>query len=222
MGGNIMKMNKKGFTLIELLIVVAIIAILAAIAIPQFSSYRIKGYNASALSDMRNGVTAESSLTADMQAFGSSDGGAVGVMLTAAVPAFNTLIPWNGPLPPAVGGTIPTPGARLSGQNGAGQVGSVPIGIGNGVNLLATCSQDIVNFSYDSYVVIARHEQGDTAYGADSDNSSSMYRVSNPGWAGQNNIISAQLPAISVGVDGFSPTNTIPGGGSPTINWTIM
>ena len=46
--------NNHGFTLIELLIVVAIIGILAAIAIPQFSAYRLKAYNNSALTDLRN------------------------------------------------------------------------------------------------------------------------------------------------------------------------
>jgi len=52
------KKNQKGFTLVELLIVIAIIGILAAIAIPQFSAYRVRAYNAAALSDIKNAYTA--------------------------------------------------------------------------------------------------------------------------------------------------------------------
>ena len=46
--------NKRGFTLIELMIVIAIIGILAAIAIPQFAKYRRRAYNSAALSDLKN------------------------------------------------------------------------------------------------------------------------------------------------------------------------
>src|SRR5438132_4463054 len=52
-------MNRKGFTLIELLIVVVIIGILAAIAIPKFANTKEKAYLASMKSDLRNVVTAE-------------------------------------------------------------------------------------------------------------------------------------------------------------------
>jgi type IV pilus assembly protein PilA len=66
------KMNRrdeKGFTLIELMIVIAIIGILAAIAIPQFSAYRNRAYNAAALSDLKNAITAQEAYFVDWQAY---------------------------------------------------------------------------------------------------------------------------------------------------------
>ena len=56
---------KKGFTLIELLIVVVIIGILAAIAIPKFANTKEKAYVASMKSDLRNLVTAQEAYFSD-------------------------------------------------------------------------------------------------------------------------------------------------------------
>ena len=58
-------MNRKGFTLIELLIVVVIIGILAAIAIPKFANTKQKAIVASMKSDLRNLVTAQEAFFSD-------------------------------------------------------------------------------------------------------------------------------------------------------------
>ena len=58
-----------GFTLIELLIVVVIIGILAAIAIPKFASTKEKAYLASMKSDLRNLATSQEGYFADNTAY---------------------------------------------------------------------------------------------------------------------------------------------------------
>lgn len=62
--------NNKGFTLIELLIVVVIIGILAAIAIPKFAGTKQKAYIAAVKSDLKNLVLANESYFVDFNTYG--------------------------------------------------------------------------------------------------------------------------------------------------------
>jgi prepilin-type N-terminal cleavage/methylation domain-containing protein len=80
--------NRQGFTLIELLIVVVIIGILAAIAIPKFASTKEKAYVTAMKSDLRNMMTAQESYfsdyatyspnTTDLKGFSKTTGVTVG------------------------------------------------------------------------------------------------------------------------------------------------
>ena len=62
---NKFRKTEEGFTLIELMIVIAIIGILAAIAIPQFAAYRERSYNSAAQADLRNAATAQEAYFVD-------------------------------------------------------------------------------------------------------------------------------------------------------------
>ena len=75
-----MRSGRKGFTLIELLIVVVIIGILAAIAIPKFANTKGKAYIASMKSDLRNMVHIQENYFADNT---SSYAGSTAVLGTA-------------------------------------------------------------------------------------------------------------------------------------------
>ena len=145
-----MKNNQKGFTLIELMIVVAIIGILAAIAIPQFAAYRMRAFNAAAVSDVNNIQKSEATLFADWQCFGATED--------------QTLAGATGPVAGAILDATPANLNIVSGQDSGGNARGMQIGVSNGVSIVANTDANWRTFS-----VTGKHIDGNFGYGADAD-----------------------------------------------------
>ncbi len=185
--------NSPGFTLVELMIVVAIIGILAAIALPQFAAYRIRSFNASALSDVRNMHTAEQTFYAAWYRYGVTQSNA-GVF--AAV---------------APGGAA---GAAIVGGDGNGDgiatvdTGNNPRGftlfVNNGVTIIAnTDAAATAAVAPTAFAAAGKHSQGNITFGIDSD-SSNIYQHSTLIPVGTALTIADFVVPININIDDFA------------------
>jgi type IV pilus assembly protein PilA len=122
--------KQEGFTLIELMIVVAIIGILAAIAIPNFIQYQMRSRTSEAKTNLSAIKTANFAFQAEQRCFLSA------TPAPAAIPANGSLVAWPGTTPGDI--ASPTPGGAVwcftnTGANSVatgtyGDIGMVPAG----------------------------------------------------------------------------------------------
>jgi type IV pilus assembly protein PilA len=66
------QMKRRGFTLVELLVVMAILGILAAVAIPQLALYRQRGFRSQLVWDVRNAAGGQEAYVIDHSTYGST------------------------------------------------------------------------------------------------------------------------------------------------------
>ena len=169
------KTNQKGFTLIELMIVVAIIGILAAIAIPQFAAYRVRAFNSAAISDVVNLQKSQVTFFADWSVYGSSQAAAVATDIAGVL--------------------LAGPGTTTTGIGGTAQY--MQIGLSNLVSLVCDTAG-----TGQCFTASAKHISGNRAYAVESDTTATFYGQDDPGitaqgtaWAIGNN------PAATMAVD---------------------
>jgi prepilin-type N-terminal cleavage/methylation domain-containing protein len=187
------KQTQKGFTLIELMIVVAIIGILASIAIPQFSSFRAKAFNSSAISDLHGVSLAQEGLFTDYQRYGATQSSAA----TASTSA-GTLL--NG-----------TAGFVTAAANQ-----SMPVNVSNNVRMVSNCTAS----SFAAATTVAKHDSGDKVYGQESDQAGVFFAPSKAtATVVAGNATSVAVTTATTAIKGVIGTTALDLKGT---GWTVM
>lgn len=228
-------LNKHGFSLVELMIVVAIISILAAIAVPQFVAYRTRAMNTNAKALNKLIVNTQSDLNAELGCYGETENivGASTLVDAVGPPGAGAIMSSRVEPRYALGATAILRGGRLSGNQAAvSKTFSVSLGIGANMVSLANTPAPLPGINRStSHTVLTKHINGDTVYGSNSDIPNILYSVSHPGWVGNTagNDLQATYGATSTGNNMFDNDNNpattgdnLNGGGAPTFKWARL